>query len=277
MRYSDLYQNALKRLDSPDSAADVQLLLQKAFGLSTTDYWIHKNDTIHNRSGIKKFYRYVSRLERHEPIAHIFKEKEFYSRPFFVNKNVLVPRPETELLVEAAASLLPVPGRLLDIGAGSGVISITLALETGSTVVALEKSEKACYILSKNIRRHNIERQVIPMKGDLFPVSSEPRFDMVVSNPPYLAAHEWEDLSPMVKNYDPREALVAGEVGIEIIEAIIARAPSVLKSGGHFLLEIGYRQKKAVEELLNQKRYSDVRFVDDYSGIPRVAVACWRE
>jgi release factor glutamine methyltransferase len=276
VRYSDLFQNAVKRLNSPEQAADIQLLLQKAFNLTATDYWIHKNDTIHNSNGVRKFRRYLDRLERHEPIAHIFNEKEFYSRPFYVNKNVLVPRPETELLVEEAASVLSLPARVLDIGAGSGVISITLALETGATVMALEKSPKAYYVLKKNIAEHNAGSLVIPMKGDLFPRKRERGFDMVVSNPPYLAAHEWEDLSPNVKYYDPKEALVSGESGLEIIEAIIAGAPSVLKSGGHLLMEIGYRQKQAVEELLQKGHYRDIRFVDDYSGIPRIAVACWK-
>ena len=277
MRYSDLFQNAVKRLNSPEQAADVQLLLQKAFNFTPTEYWIHKNDTIQDKNGVRKFRRYLDRLERHEPIAHIFNEKEFYSRPFFVNKNVLVPRPETELLVEEAASLLSAPARVLDIGAGSGVISITLALETGATALALEKSPKAYYVLKKNIAEHNTGSLVIPIKGDLFPRKKERDFDMVVSNPPYLAAHEWDDLSPTVKYYDPKEALVSGKSGLEMIEAIIGGAPSVLKNGGHVLMEIGYRQKQDVEELLRKGRYSDIRFVDDYSGIPRIAVACWKE
>ncbi len=277
MRYSDLYQNALNRLDSPELAADVLLLIQKSFNLTAVQYWIQKNETILDTSGIRKFYRYLNRLIRHESPAHIFKEKEFYSRPFYVNKNVLVPRPETELLVEAASSLLPKPGKILDIGAGSGVISITLALETGSTVIALEKSPKALYVLKKNIRRHNIRNLVFPTKGDLFPITSEGRFDLVISNPPYLAEDEWDSLPPNVKNYDPREALVAGATGLELIEEIITRAPGFLAPGGCVLLEIGYTQKPALEKILKRNLYSDIRFVNDYSGIPRVAVACWSQ
>lgn len=264
-------------MNSPDQTADVHLLLQKAFNLTATEYWIHKNDEVHCKNGIRKFYRYINRLQRHEPVAHIFKEKEFYSRPFFVNQHVLVPRPETELLVEEAAKLAPSPARILDIGAGSGVISITLALETGASVVALEKSPKAINVLKKNIHKHNIAHLVTPMKGDLFPVDRKHRFDVVVSNPPYLAEEEWEDLSPNVKYYDPKEALVSGESGLECITAIIDGAPAVLKSGGHLLMEIGYRQKNAVRELLEKRQFTDIHFIDDYSGIPRIAAARWRD
>lgn len=270
MRYRDLYNLSLRRIQDRDKAVDIQIIIEKAFQLSKTRFWLSQNSPITHHTRLRRFYRYMNRLIRNEPLAYILKEREFFSHPFFVNKNVLIPRPETEILVERALEMIRQPCRILDIGAGCGNISIILALQTGSRIWAVESSDKAVYVLKKNIRRHRLEGRVIPLRADLFP-GKKFLFDLIVSNPPYLSHREWRNLPPHIKNYEPKEALAAGETGLEILERIIRRSGAYLKPGGSILLEIGFRQQPEVSRLLREAGYLDIAFIDDYSGIPRVA------
>jgi len=261
-------------LDSNNKGLDIQLLIEAAFGLSRTDFWIKKNDTITDLTALRKFYRYRARRLRKEPIAYILEKRDFYGLTFYVDKNVLIPRPETEILVEHAAELLKTPSEILDIGAGSGIISITLAKETGSTVTAVENSKKALKVLEKNITRHGVGDRVFPLCADLFPPAGK-QFDMIVSNPPYIPEKEWRELEPGVKDFEPKAALAAGDDGLIFIRKIIRHAGDYLKPGGALLMEIGYNQKEQVQNLLNEARFSEIDFFNDYSQIPRV-VSCLR-
>lgn len=272
MRYSALFSNALKKSKSSDKALDIQVLIEAAFNLTRTEFWTRKNETITDRTALRKFYRYRSRLFKNEPIAYILKKKEFYGEPFFINKNVLIPRPETEILVEKAIQLIKAPAEILDIGAGSGIIAILLAKHTGSIVTTIENSKKALYVLKKNIVMHNAGDRVFPVRAELFP-SQGKKFDMVVSNPPYISETEWRDLDPTVRDYEPKAALVANEEGMAIIRQIVEKTRAYLKPGGKLLMEIGYNQKQQVNDLLKKATFSNIEFLNDYSHIPRVAVA----
>jgi release factor glutamine methyltransferase len=269
MRFSNLFSNSLKKFQNEDKALDIQLLMEAAFKFTREESWIKKNETINDNTALRKFYRYRHRLINNEPIAYILKKKEFYGETFYINKNVLVPRPETEILVEKAIELIDKPGEVLDIGTGSGIIAILLAKRTGSKVTAVEKSEKALYILKKNIALHGVGDKVIPICADLFPPEPK-RFDMIVSNPPYIPEAEWRELDPMVRDYEPKEALAAGGDGLAIIRRIVKQAGDYLKPGGKLLMEIGYNQKQQVEILLKEAGFSDINFYNDYNHIPRV-------
>jgi len=272
MRYSSLFSNALKKFKGSDKALDIQVLIEAAFKITRTEFWTRKNETITDRTALRKFYRYRSRLLKNEPIAYILKKKEFYGETFFINKNGLIPRPETEILVEKAIQLIKTPAEILDIGAGSGIIAILLAKHTGSIVTAIENNKKVLYMLKKNIVMHNVGDRVLPIYAELFP-SPGKKFDMVVSNPPYISETEWGELDPAVRDYEPKTALVADEEGMGVIRQIIEKTRTYLKPGGKLLIEIGYNQKQRVNDLLKKATFSNIEFLNDYSHIPRIALA----
>jgi release factor glutamine methyltransferase len=271
VRYSELVATSLKKFKNQDKALDLQLLLEAAFHLTREQSWIKRNDEIADRNALKRFYRYRERLIKDEPVAYILKKKEFYGVTFFINRGVLIPRPETEILVEQAIASIKKPLEILDIGAGSGVISILLAQQTGSAVTAVEKSRRAFAVLEKNIALQRMSGKVKPVCCDLFPGVGG--FDMIVSNPPYVPEAEWWELAPKVRDYEPREALVAGTDGLDIIRRIVAGAPAFLCPGGILLMEIGYNQHERVREILQKSPFARVEFYRDYSHIPRVVLA----
>jgi release factor glutamine methyltransferase len=271
--YSELFTAATKKLNKTELPTAVEILLEKSFGLSRVQFWLRKNQPVRNLKGLRKFRRLFARLLKNEPLAYIIKEKEFYSHNFAVSPAVLIPRPETELLVEKALQLLPCAARVLDIGAGSGNIAIILALNSDATVMALEKSKLALALLKKNLVRFDLQEKVMAIAGDFFPAQPE-LFDMIVTNPPYLSQRDWQNAPPAIKLFEPKSALVAGPLGTEALEKIIAGVPRYLKPGGHLLLEIGQGQRQAVLLSLAAANLRELECVRDYQGIERVVVAC---
>ncbi len=275
MLYSELYEKSIQMFPDGGKTLDVQILMEAAFNLSRTDFWIKKSDPIENGTGLNKFYRYRTRLLKNEPVAHILKSKEFYGETFYVDKNVLVPRPETELLVEKAVQLIKdmePPVRVLDIGAGSGVISIMTAKLTQAEVTAVEFIPEALKVLKKNIFLHRMLDSVTPLQADVFPPKGT-RYHLILSNPPYIPEHEWQELDPTVKDYDPKTALAAGKDGMDIIRRIARRAMKYLTPDGKLLMEIGYNQREPVEQCLRDAKFPVIDFIKDYGGIDRFAFA----
>jgi len=279
VRYGDLFSGTVKKLNEPGRALDIQVLLERAFSLTRSRFYIQKNDPVLDRRGLDRFYRWRARFLRGEPLAYILREKEFYSRVFYVDRRVLIPRPETELLVDRVIDWIKgqkSPLRMLDIGTGSGVLAITLAGLTGARVSAVDICPKALAVLKKNIFRHGLEDRVIPVLADLFPPLPKNRkelFDLMVSNPPYIPEEDWETLSPGVKDYEPPGALLAATGGMAVIRRIAGRAGAFLKPGGALFLEFGFGQQERVKEVLMGAGFSRLAFFDDYQGIPRIAMA----
>jgi release factor glutamine methyltransferase len=218
----------------------------------------------------------VKRRRTGEPIQYITGEAEFYGLSFRVNRDVLIPRPETEQLVEKAIALaagfaLP---RIVDVGAGSGAIAVALAAKLPTAqMTATEISAPALPIAHENAGRSEVRDRIRFLEGDLLaPVAGE-QFDMVVSNPPYVPESDRAALSVEVRDYEPAQALFAGEDGLAIYRRLIPAAFAALDSGGFVVLEIGYGQQEPVRALLTGTGFNYVEFTTDLQGIPRVATA----
>jgi release factor glutamine methyltransferase len=211
-----------------------------------------------------------------EPIQYITGETEFYGLPFSVNRDTLIPRPETEHLVERAGFFAPRfrRPRILDVGTGSGAIAVALAHEwPHAQITATDISAAALELARWNAQRAGFGNRVHFLEGDLLaPVAGE-QFDIVVSNPPYVPERDRDSLSLEVRSYEPAHALFAGPDGLAIYRRLIPAAFAALVPGGFVLLEIGFGQREALDEMLAAAGFADIEFTRDLQGIPRVASA----
>jgi release factor glutamine methyltransferase len=209
------------------------------------------------------------------PVQHLLGEWDFFGRPFFVDARALVPRPETELLVETALSQAPAARRVLDLGTGSGILAVTwLAERPESHAVAVDVSTAALALARRNASRHAVLDRLELVAGEwTSALSHRETFDLAMSNPPYLALDEVDDLSPTVRDHDPAAALFAGSDGLEAIRRLLRDVPSCLASGAPFLFEIGAGQAETVaREIVASNAWRLGRIAPDLAGIPRVAV-----
>ena len=214
------------------------------------------------------FGRYLYQRLGGTPTQYITKTQEFYGRSFHVTPDVLIPRPETEHVIEAA---LAIGGkRLLDVGCGSGAIAITLQLETGAEVIGTDVSLAALRIAAENAT--HLGARVVLINCDLDSAVAEHSIDVLVSNPPYVPSAELAGLSREVRDHEPHIALTSGPTGFEIYERLISGARRVLVPGGHLVLELGYNSSDRVLALLDGG-FKDIRLAADLAGIPRV-VSC---
>lgn len=203
------------------------------------------------------------------PLAYIVGNAEFFGREFDVDECVLIPRPETEELVELALKSVKRGGKVLDVGTGSGAIAITIALESGAEVTAVDISGAALEVAKGNAKKLGAEVEFIA--SDMFAALEERRFDVIVSNPPYVTSGEYESLSTEVK-CEPRLALVGGEDGLDFYRILAREAPKHLTRGGRLLLEIGYLQGEDVKALL-QPDFEDIIIKKDLEGKDRMISA----
>jgi release factor glutamine methyltransferase len=212
--------------------------------------------------------RYLHERLQGKPTQYITKRQEFYGREFRVSPDVLIPRPETEHVVEVALKL-PKAARILDIGAGSGAIAATLQLETGAEVFATEISPAAALVAAGNARR--LGARVDFIVCDLASAIGPRSIDLLVSNPPYVPLRERDGLQREVRDFEPHTALFGGESGFDVYDLIVADAPRVLRAGGWIVMELGFGTANHVRELLRD--WSDVQVHPDLAGIPRVIAA----
>lgn len=218
----------------------------------------------------------VLRRVRGEPMQYILGECEFYGLPFKVTRDVLIPRPETEHLVEKALELAKSfdNPRIVDVGTGSGAIAVALAHKLPvAAITATDLSEAALTVARDNAQRNGVDGRIRFLPGDLLaPIAGEP-FEIVVSNPPYVPNTDRALIAVEVREYEPALALFAGEDGLDIYCRLIPAAHAALVSGGFLVLEIGYAQADAIERLLTAAGFTNVEFTPDLQGIPRVASA----
>jgi release factor glutamine methyltransferase len=214
------------------------------------------------------------RREAGEPLQYVLGEWDFYGRTFRVDPRALIPRPETEHLVEEARRESPSPRRIVDLGCGSGILAVTLALEfPAALVVGIDRSLAALALARENVRRHAVGRRAVIAASDWLAAIGPAHFDLAVANPPYVASAERGALPASVRDFEPAEALFAGADGLSEIRRILAAAPLAVVPGGALLFEIGFGQAGAVRRAVAERpEWEWRRVVDDLAGIPRVVV-----
>lgn len=265
-----------KQVDSARLCAE--LLLSHVLGLERIQLYVNFDKTV-APGHLDTLRPLVKRAGAHEPLAYLIGRTEFYSLPLIIEPGVLIPRPETELLVEKAIDFLrehPGSRKVLDLCTGSGCIAVAIARNhADARVTAADKSSIALDTARQNIAMHSLNDRVGLLEGDLFgPIPAGERFDLIVSNPPYVSEQEYEALEPNVKDYEPREALLAGTDGLDFYRRIIADIGNFLTNDGTLMLETGYRQAQEVKKLLdNTELFQHIRTYKDMSGHERVVTA----
>lgn len=272
---NQLFRQAARKLShSACPFLEARLLIQLAGRMTESDFFRNLDSPV-PKSLENRLNRLVKKRKAGWPIAYLLGKKEFWSLEFKVNRWVLIPRPETELVVEKVL-WLPLPEKpwILDVGTGSGNIAIALAKELPSArVIASDLSKRALKIARENARKNQVKNVEFVQSNLLsFFLKSNLLFDLIVSNPPYVAEKEWKKLDRPVRDFEPKRALVAGPSGLEIIEKLIKQAWFCLKPGGYLVMEIGATQEKTVLELFSSG-WGQMEILPDYSGLPRVVSA----
>jgi release factor glutamine methyltransferase len=257
----------LRREGIADPRLTAEVLLGHAVHCDRVYFYAHPEQELREVEWIH-YGRYLDERMRGKPTQYITRRQEFYGREFRVSRDVLIPRPETELLVETVLDLKPATGVLIDVGTGSGAIGVTLALELGRPVIATDLSPKALAMARENAS--NLAAEVGFVHADLLQPFADDSVEVVVSNPPYVPVVERETLQREVRDWEPSLALFAGPSGLCIYERLMPEARRVLKSGGILAVEIGFGQSEAVTELA--RGWDELRVVPDLAGIPRVLV-----
>lgn len=221
-----------------------------------------------------RFIKIVERRANREPFQYITGSQNFYGLDFVVSKDVLIPRPETELLVEAAIVILRENARFCEIGVGSGCISVTILHELKTAnAVALDVSEKALTVARQNAEKHKVSERLELRKSDVFENLNDEKFDLIVSNPPYISVEEMKTLQNEVREFEPVTALTDGLNGLSIIEKIIKDAPLYLNKNGFLLLEIGHLQSAEVKAMFNKTIWREAESLLDFQRIERIIKA----
>ncbi len=245
-----------------------EVLLSHALGRERVYLYAHPEQELREVEWIH-YGRYLHERMQGKPTQYITRRQEFYGREFRVTPDVLIPRPETEHVVEAALRLAGGARRILDVGAGSGALAVTLQLETGTETWATDLSPAAAAVAAENARRLNARTGIVIC--DLMEAIAPATMDLIVSNPPYVPLTDREGLQREVRDWEPHIALFAGESGFEIYDRILADAPRVLRPGGWLILELGFGCLGHVTGQLAGWR--DVHTEPDLAGIPRVIAA----
>jgi release factor glutamine methyltransferase len=255
---------------------EAEILLAAALGKSRTWIMAHPDDRVLDCEATDRYESYVTRRAHGEPVAYVLGEKEFWSLPLEVTPDVLIPRPETELVVELALTHLPRnrEARVLDLAAGSGAIALALARELPrATVIGTDLSEAAIAVAQRNAQRLGLAN-VTFQTGNWFDPVAEERFDLVASNPPYIAETD-DRVEPDVRRFEPHGALFAGMDGLEALRVITGTAGRHLSPGGWLVVEHGDRQGLAVRELLGAAGFADVATHQDLAGLDRCSEGRW--
>ncbi|QTA88981.1 peptide chain release factor N(5)-glutamine methyltransferase [Desulfonema magnum] len=260
-------------IENPKS--DAAILLAHALNLKRIDVYLQYDKPL-CPDELAQFKALIKRRVRREPVAYIVGSKGFWSADLAVTTDVLIPRPETERLVDTALSVLPESEiqRILELGTGSGAITIALASERPDCIFfACDRSVKAAELARKNAVNHDVGACVHFFSGDWFSPLNPGLcpFDMIVSNPPYIRTRVISQLEPEIYKYEPMMALDGGTDGLDAVRHIIRSAPAYLVKGGHLLLEIGHDQKDDVRKIAEKCGcYEKIVFVKDYAGHDRV-------
>jgi len=264
----------------PDARLDAEFLLRHALGKDRAWLLVHMQDRLDDQ-GQRSFQRSIERRKHREPLQYIIGTQEFWGIPLTVTPDVLIPRPETEFVVEAAlkaVSGLDTPV-IVDLCTGSGCIAISLAKELPKArIFATDRSDRAVHVAQENARQNDVADRIRFLEGDLFEPLEEMdirgRIDVIVTNPPYVRSGDLTTLQPEVRDFEPEMALVAGPEGTEVAERIIHQAPGYLKLGAPLIMEMGIGQTAALRKILESThKFGSIEIVRDLAGIERVITA----
>ena len=260
--YKDLLNHSIQT-----AKIDAEVILADVLKISRVNL-ITKQNTVLNQGQEDLFAKLIKRRKQQEPVAYILNKKEFWNENYYVDKRVLIPRPETEILIEMLLKKVKDKSKvfqILDLGCGSGCLLISCLKEFNKSLgLGIDISSLALEVAKKNIQSHKINSRAKLLKLDLFKLDIKKKFDFILSNPPYLTSSEYRNLSKDVKDYEPKQALVGGFDGILYYKKIISFSKSSLKKNGFLALEIGDGQYKEIKKLLTNHSF---RILDKYQLI----------
>lgn len=269
-----LASRQLREASVANDLLDAQTLLAEALGKDRTYLIVNFNERL-DEELLAGYQRLIARRAAGEPLQYITGHQQFFGLEFEVTPAVLIPRPETELIVEEVIRLVeshnvakPV---IVDVGTGSGCIAVTLARELeDAEVTACDISEAALEVARRNAAKHELADRVEFVNSDLLAAFPETQFaDFILSNPPYVAAHELPTLQREVRDWEPHTALTDNNDGLSFYRRLLNEAPAKLKPGGYLICELGFGQSEAVLAMADSQAWSEVRLLDDLQGIPR--------
>ncbi len=252
-----------------DPRFEAELLLTGALGIKKSELVLYQSKSVEDKN-FKRYQELVKRRLKHEPTAYILGNQPFLGLNIIVNRSVLVPRPETELLAEQALKVTSRESRvaIADIGTGSGCIAVALAKGLPQAeVYAIDSSNDALKVAKQNAEQYHVADRCRFIKGNLLEPLKVP-VDLIISNPPYIPAGEIKNLQPEVRDWEPKQALDGGKDGLDYIRKIIAESPKHLKPNGRLMMEFGFGQAGAIEKLA--AGCGQVEITKDYAGIPRI-------
>ena len=266
----------LKEKNISSHVLDTELLLSKSLNKSREELLINLDQNI-NKRDLTNFNKYLIRRSNKEPIAYLLGEKEFWSKKFFVNKDTLIPRPETELLVEKLVTIYKEKKiTILDIGTGTGCIIASLLSELkNSSGTAVDISREAILIAKKNASKFKLSGRIKFLHKPFEELYGK-KFDLIVSNPPYIKRMEIKNLSDDIKKFEPRMALDGGNDGLDLIKKVIYKSRKILKINGTLALEIGDEQIKKVSKILIDNKFRIKCVIKDYENNVRCVLAEYR-
>lgn len=265
------YQNAKKELEKAgieDYGFEARQIIRHVTGLSNADIMAKYNEQL---SPLQQtvYNDVISRRKNHYPLQYLLGCWSFYGLEFFVGEGVLTPRADTETAVDVALDFLKDKqgARVLDLCSGSGCIAIAVAANSGAKVDAVEKYDEAFAYLEKNIKKNNAD--VTALKEDIFDFKPDKKYDLIVSNPPYIAADEMDEIDTET-SFEPDTALYGGEDGLMFYRFIAEYYKDYIKEGGQIVFEVGFTQAVQVTEILKQNGYTDISIKEDLNGVQRV-------
>ena len=277
MNYSQILkkgENFLKRRKIKNPFLDTELILSKVINKKREEIILNINNKLNN-SDIIKFKNYLFRRSQNEPIAYILGYKHFWKDKFLTNKSVLIPRPDTELIIEEALKYLPndKSKKILDIGTGSGCIVVSLIKERPKcTATAIDISLKTINVAKTNAKLHQLENKINFINIDIDKYKSS-YYDLIISNPPYINNVELNRLDDDIKFHEPKLALSGGSDGFRDLKKVIIKSKRLLKINGKLILEIGHKQKNKCSKMLNENGYYINQISKDLSGKDRCIVS----
>ncbi|MCK4887616.1 MAG: peptide chain release factor N(5)-glutamine methyltransferase [Planctomycetes bacterium] len=264
-----------------DARLSAEMLMSEVLGKQRIQLYTDFEEVV-PKSQLDKLHSLVKRAAACEPVAHLIGRTEFYSLEIQVNEHTLIPRPETEQLVEKAIDFLRTrknKQRVLDLCTGSGCIAIAIAKNfPAADIIATDICESALQVAAKNIEKHQLKDQITFLQGNLFdpvvPQLDTSAFDLIVSNPPYVSTAEFEKLDKNVKDHEPKLALLAGEQGLDVYRKIAAQVDQFLKPDAALIMEIGYEQGPTVKNMLENLRcFNEIKIEKDFQKLDRIVIA----